>query len=73
MEFDLIRITWNQKDGAVDFGVPASSDSITNKHKDEVLEMLKKLTKRLEEGIYPFSFTREESYDGKVQKETNSN
>lgn len=60
METTLIEITWNNRDGAADFTIPAKHDSIILNHRAELISMLEYLTYSLQNGKYPFSFLSEQ-------------
>lgn len=54
MELTLIELTWNVKDGAVDFTIPSKNDHIVKKNKEELVEKLELLTNALKNESYPF-------------------
>lgn len=55
-EIDLIRIhTTTEYDSLIDFGVFPSVDNLSEQEREQLLETLEKLARRLKNNEYPFS------------------
>lgn len=69
-ETDLIRITYNPSQDAIDFGVPTKADKLIVKKDAQIIRMLRRLANCLEKREYPFGNMPDDSGFGSRFPET---